>query len=82
MEEEEERKGEAREANGRGEEAPAAPSPPVVVPAGNGGHAVAAGEEGKVYPSPLLPQEDLLGNPVLFGETLRRFHSIMGTKFM
>ncbi|CAA6656044.1 unnamed protein product [Spirodela intermedia] len=82
MEKEEERKGEAREVDGRGEETPAVASAPVVVPAGNGGHAVAAGDEGKLYPSPLLRQEELLGNPVLFGESLRRFHSIMGTKFM
>ncbi|KAG0498800.1 hypothetical protein HPP92_003491 [Vanilla planifolia] len=34
------------------------------------------------YPAPLFTHEELCGNPGIFIEALRRFHSLMGTKFM
>ncbi|XP_042507402.1 high mobility group B protein 9-like [Macadamia integrifolia] len=36
----------------------------------------------KRYPSPLASHEDVVGNPTVFWETLRQFHSVLGTKFM
>ncbi|XP_043711910.1 high mobility group B protein 9-like [Telopea speciosissima] len=36
----------------------------------------------KRYPSPLASHEDVVKNPTVFWETLRRFHSVLGTKFM
>ncbi|KAJ4965185.1 hypothetical protein NE237_017034 [Protea cynaroides] len=36
----------------------------------------------KRYPSPLASHEDVVRNPTVFWETLRRFHSVLGTKFM
>ncbi|KAK1325382.1 High mobility group B protein 9 [Acorus calamus] len=39
----------------------------------------AAAEE-KVYPEALLSHEDVVRNPAAFMETLRRFHSTLGTK--
>ncbi|KAK1261968.1 High mobility group B protein 9 [Acorus gramineus] len=38
--------------------------------------------EEKVYPAALLSHEDVVRNPAAFMETLRRFHSTLGTKFM
>ncbi|KAG9441801.1 hypothetical protein H6P81_017655 [Aristolochia fimbriata] len=34
------------------------------------------------YPAPVATHEEVLGNPELFMDTLRRFHSLMGTRFM
>ncbi|GKV42903.1 hypothetical protein SLEP1_g50263 [Rubroshorea leprosula] len=36
----------------------------------------------KEYPEPLASHQDLVMDPVAFWDTLRRFHFIMGTKFM
>ncbi|MQM01239.1 hypothetical protein Taro_033994 [Colocasia esculenta] len=47
--------------------------PPAAVPEGHGE---------KVYPSPLLPHEEVARDPAGFVDALRRFHSVMGTKFM
>lgn len=38
--------------------------------------------EKKEYPEPLASHQDLVMDPVAFWDTLRRFHFIMGTKFM
>lgn len=40
------------------------------------------GDEGKHYPAPLAPHEDVVNDSTLFWDTLRRFHFVMGTKFM
>ncbi|KAG4391851.1 hypothetical protein AAZX31_04G019300 [Glycine max] len=40
------------------------------------------GEEGKHYPAPLAPHEGVVKDSTLFWDTLRRFHFVMGTKFM
>ncbi|XP_010266930.1 PREDICTED: high mobility group B protein 9-like isoform X2 [Nelumbo nucifera] len=40
------------------------------------------GVEDKRYPSPLSSHEDVVKNPTVFWDTLRRFHSNLGTKFM
>ncbi|CAJ1973164.1 unnamed protein product [Sphenostylis stenocarpa] len=39
-------------------------------------------EDGKRYPAPLAPHDDVVKDSTLFWDTLRRFHFIMGTKFM
>ncbi|KAK6939278.1 ARID DNA-binding domain [Dillenia turbinata] len=36
----------------------------------------------KQYPLPLASHEDVVKHPTLFWDTLRRFHSLLGTKFM
>ncbi|KAK6939026.1 hypothetical protein RJ641_032534 [Dillenia turbinata] len=36
----------------------------------------------KQYPEPLASHEDVVNHPTLFWDTLRRFHSLLGTKFM
>ncbi|KAI9113290.1 hypothetical protein K1719_015815 [Acacia pycnantha] len=41
-----------------------------------------SGEEGGHYPAPLAAHEDVAKDPTLFWDTLRRFHFLMGTKFM
>ncbi|KAG5246555.1 high mobility group protein [Salix suchowensis] len=41
-----------------------------------------AGMENKHYPAPLASHEDAVNNPSVFWDTLRRFHFVMGTKFM
>ncbi|KAJ6736462.1 HIGH MOBILITY GROUP B PROTEIN 9 [Salix viminalis] len=41
-----------------------------------------AGMENKHYPAPLASHEDVVNNPSVFWDTLRRFHFVMGTKFM
>ncbi|KAK4600118.1 hypothetical protein RGQ29_009976 [Quercus rubra] len=38
--------------------------------------------EGKNYPAPLAPHEDVVKDPTVFWDTLRRFHFMMTTKFM
>ncbi|KAJ4821974.1 High mobility group B protein 9 [Turnera subulata] len=38
--------------------------------------------ENKHYPLPLASHEDVVKDPSMFWDTLRRFHFIMGTKFM
>ncbi|KAH9693618.1 High mobility group B protein 9 [Citrus sinensis] len=38
--------------------------------------------EDKLYPAPLSSHEDVSKDPIVFWDTLRRFHFIMGTKFM
>ncbi|XP_010266072.1 PREDICTED: high mobility group B protein 9-like [Nelumbo nucifera] len=38
--------------------------------------------EDKGYPSPLSSHEDVVKNPTVFWDTLRQFHSNLGTKFM
>ncbi|GAV56688.1 HMG_box domain-containing protein/ARID domain-containing protein [Cephalotus follicularis] len=38
--------------------------------------------ENKEYPPPLASHEDVVKDPIVFWDTLRRFHFIMGTKFM
>ncbi|XP_027355221.1 high mobility group B protein 9 [Abrus precatorius] len=48
-------------------------------PATSKGH---GGDEGKLYPAPLAPHDDVCKDPTLFWDTLRRFHFVMGTKFM
>ncbi|KAI4317002.1 hypothetical protein L6164_024916 [Bauhinia variegata] len=40
------------------------------------------GAESKHYPSPLASHEDVVRDPTVFWDTLRRFHFVMGTKFM
>ncbi|KDP36861.1 hypothetical protein JCGZ_08152 [Jatropha curcas] len=40
------------------------------------------GVEDKRYPAPLASHEEVVKDPLTFWDTLRRFHSIMGTKFM
>ncbi|KAJ9165906.1 hypothetical protein P3X46_020721 [Hevea brasiliensis] len=40
------------------------------------------GGENKHYPAPLTSHEEVVKDPTTFWDTLRRFHSIMGTKFM
>ncbi|XP_061361294.1 high mobility group B protein 9 [Gastrolobium bilobum] len=39
-------------------------------------------EEGKHYPPPFASHEDVVNHPSVFWDTLRRFHTVMGTKFM
>ncbi|MED6160418.1 High mobility group B protein 9 [Stylosanthes scabra] len=39
-------------------------------------------EEGKLYPSPLASHDDVVKDPAVFWDTLRRFHLRLGTKFM
>ncbi|KAF9683197.1 hypothetical protein SADUNF_Sadunf05G0187400 [Salix dunnii] len=41
-----------------------------------------AGMENKHYPAPLASHEDVVNDPSVFWDTLRRFHFVMGTKFM
>ncbi|XP_054790700.1 high mobility group B protein 9 [Prosopis cineraria] len=41
-----------------------------------------SGEEGRHYPPPLASHEDVVKDPTLFWDTLRRFHFLMATKFM
>lgn len=36
----------------------------------------------KVYPAPLASHEDVVRSPALFMDYLRRFHSLLGTRFM
>lgn len=43
---------------------------------------VEEGKQVKEYPSPLFTHKELCGDPGIFVEALRRFHSLMGTKFM
>lgn len=38
--------------------------------------------EDKLYPAPLSSHEDVCKDPIVFWDTLRRFHFILGTKFM
>lgn len=38
--------------------------------------------ENKEYPDPLASHEDVVRDPIVFWDTLRRFHFILGTKFM
>ncbi|XWS14411.1 hypothetical protein CRYUN_Cryun35bG0007200 [Craigia yunnanensis] len=38
--------------------------------------------EKKEYPDPLASHEEVVKDPIVFWDTLRRFHFIMGTKFM
>ena len=38
--------------------------------------------EKKEYPDPLASHEEVVKDPTVFWDTLRRFHFIMGTKFM
>ncbi|KAE8659829.1 High mobility group B protein 9 [Hibiscus syriacus] len=38
--------------------------------------------EKKEYPDPLTSHEEVVKDPIVFWDTLRRFHFIMGTKFM
>ncbi|XP_022752161.1 high mobility group B protein 9-like [Durio zibethinus] len=38
--------------------------------------------EKKEYPDPLASHEEVVGDPIVFWDTLRRFHFVMGTKFM
>ncbi|KAJ7966924.1 High mobility group B-like protein [Quillaja saponaria] len=38
--------------------------------------------EDKHYPAPLASHEDVVKDPLVFWDTLRRFHFVMGTKFM
>ncbi|GMI82453.1 hypothetical protein like AT1G76110 [Hibiscus trionum] len=38
--------------------------------------------EKKEYPDPLTSHEEVVTDPIVFWDTLRRFHFIMGTKFM
>lgn len=38
--------------------------------------------EGKLYPAPLALHEEVLKDGGLFMDTLRRFHIVMGTRFM
>ncbi|XP_022772601.1 high mobility group B protein 9-like isoform X2 [Durio zibethinus] len=38
--------------------------------------------EKKEYPDPLASHEDVVKDPIVFWDTLRRFHFMMGTKFM
>lgn len=38
--------------------------------------------EDKLYPAPLALHEDVINNPTLFMETLRHFHTTLGTRFM
>ncbi|KAJ7957928.1 High mobility group B-like protein [Quillaja saponaria] len=38
--------------------------------------------ETKHYPAPLASHEDVVKDPIVFWDTLRRFHSVMGIKFM
>ncbi|KAK6256947.1 hypothetical protein QUC31_000406 [Theobroma cacao] len=38
--------------------------------------------EKKEYPDPLAYHEEVVQDPIVFWDTLRRFHFIMGTKFM
>ncbi|XP_057974317.1 high mobility group B protein 9 isoform X2 [Malania oleifera] len=40
------------------------------------------GGENKRYPAPLASHDDVVEHPSLFWDTLRRFHSMLGTKFM
>nr|QEE59943.1 ARID/BRIGHT DNA binding domain [Betula platyphylla] len=40
------------------------------------------GVEGKHYPAPLASHEDAVSDPIVFWDTLRRFHFMMNTKFM
>ncbi|KAI4336728.1 hypothetical protein L6164_015219 [Bauhinia variegata] len=40
------------------------------------------GGETKHYPSPLASHENVVSDPTVFWDTLRRFHFVMGTKFM
>ncbi|ESW08127.1 hypothetical protein PHAVU_009G020700 [Phaseolus vulgaris] len=41
-----------------------------------------APEDGKHYPAPLSPHDDVVRDSSLFWDTLKRFHFLMGTKFM
>ncbi|KAA8528789.1 hypothetical protein F0562_036144 [Nyssa sinensis] len=36
----------------------------------------------KRYPAPLASHEDVVNDPILFSDTLRNFHSMLGTKYM
>ncbi|OMO87318.1 hypothetical protein CCACVL1_09132 [Corchorus capsularis] len=38
--------------------------------------------EVKEYPDPLASHDDIVKDPIVFWDTLRRFHFVMGTKFM
>ncbi|XVE69657.1 hypothetical protein DITRI_Ditri10aG0008200 [Diplodiscus trichospermus] len=38
--------------------------------------------EKKEYPDPVASHEEVVNDPIVFWDTLRRFHFIMGTKFM
>ncbi|OMO75452.1 hypothetical protein COLO4_26067 [Corchorus olitorius] len=38
--------------------------------------------EMKEYPDPLASHDDIVKDPIVFWDTLRRFHFVMGTKFM
>ncbi|KAF5455703.1 hypothetical protein F2P56_025253 [Juglans regia] len=40
------------------------------------------GVQGKHYPAPLASHEDVVSDPIVFWDTLRRFHFMMTTKFM
>lgn len=40
------------------------------------------GVKDKRYPEPLASHEDVVGKASLFWETLRSFHTVMGTKYM
>jgi hypothetical protein len=42
----------------------------------------AAMAEKLLYPPPLLSHEEVANDRAAFMDTLRRFHSLMGTKFM
>ncbi|XP_057728315.1 high mobility group B protein 9 isoform X2 [Arachis stenosperma] len=39
-------------------------------------------EEEKLYPSPLASHDDIVKDPSVFWDTLRRFHLLLSTKFM
>ncbi|KAK7311000.1 hypothetical protein RJT34_08836 [Clitoria ternatea] len=41
-----------------------------------------AGDDGKHYPAPLAAHEHVVKDSTLFWDTLRRFHFLLGTKFM
>lgn len=38
--------------------------------------------EKKEYPDSLTSHEEVVKDPIVFWDTLRRFHFVMGTKFM
>ncbi|XP_077220505.1 high mobility group B protein 9-like [Tasmannia lanceolata] len=38
--------------------------------------------EDKLYPAPVVSHEDVIRNPTLFMDTLKHFHSLLGTRFM
>ncbi|KAA8537453.1 hypothetical protein F0562_026860 [Nyssa sinensis] len=43
---------------------------------------VSNGADEKRYPVPLASHEDVVKDPILFWDTLRNFHSVLGTKYM